>query len=129
MADLGNRANVMGPQPIGVPVEPPAAMLEASARLLDALMRGDKAAALKMCAEQARDQLARIADSFQPGVYNGCEITGRARVVQHYFIKARLTGPDRKPMTVQFRIGPEENGSWTVREAVNLTGVRSGWTK
>ncbi len=129
MGDLGNRANVMGPQPIGVPVEPPAAMLDAAARLLGALMRGDKAAALQMCAEQARDQLAQIADSIAPGAYNGCEIIGRARVVKHYFIKARLTGPEQRPMTVQLRIGPDENGAWTVRDALNLTLVRSGWTK
>jgi hypothetical protein len=129
MADLGNRANVMGPQPIGAQVVPPDAMLDAAAKLLAALIRGDKAAALKMCNPQAHEQLAIIADSIEPGAYNETEITGRARVVKHYFIKARLSGPGKPPMTVQFRIGAEDNGAWTVREATNLSGVRSGWTK
>jgi hypothetical protein len=129
MGDLGNRANVMGPQPIGAHVTPPPQMLEATAKLLNALTRGDKAAALKMCNRQAQGQLERIADSIEPGAYDETEITGRARVVKHYFIKARLSGAGKRPMTVQFRIGPEDNGEWTVREAMNLSGVRSGWTK
>jgi hypothetical protein len=129
MADLGNRANVMGPQPIGTHVTEPPAMLDATAKLLAALIRGDKAAALKMCNRQAQEQLAKIAEAIEPGAYTETAITGRARVVKHYFVKVRLSGTGKRPMTVQFRIGPEDNGEWTVREAMNLSGVRSGWTK
>jgi hypothetical protein len=43
-------------------------------------------------------------------------------------LKARLTGANVAPFTIQFRLG-EDNGKWTVREVLNLTGRRSAWTK
>ena len=43
MPDLGERGNVMGPQPIAAIVEPPAEMFAAAEHLLKALMRGDLA--------------------------------------------------------------------------------------
>jgi hypothetical protein len=129
MADLGVRANVMGPQPIGVRKVDPPEMYDAADRFLEALARGDRDAALAMTHEQAKEQVAKLADSLKSGRYSNSEIFGKARVVKHYFIKGRLIGSGGTPATVQFRIGADDNGVWTVREAINLTGIRSGWTK
>jgi hypothetical protein len=128
MPDLGERGNVMGPQPIGKVVEPPAAMLAAAAELLTAIMQGDLASAEAMTSQQAREDIARIAHALKPGAYDKYEVIGRGRVARHYFLKARLTGNDAQPFTIQFRLG-EDAGKWTVREVLNLTGRRSAWTK
>lgn len=128
MPDLGERSNAMGPQPIAQIVEPPAAMLAAAERLLNALMRGDRAGVEAMTAEQAREDIGRIANEIKPGEYDKFDLIGRGRVSRHYFLKARLTGTGAAPFTIQFRLG-EDGGRWTVREALNLTGRRSGWTK
>jgi len=129
MPDLGDRGNVNGPQPIGKVIEPPAEMFDAAARFMQALINGDTVAALAMTHEQARDQVAAIADSIKAGAYNKTEFFGKARVVKHYFVKARLIGAGPTPAVVQIRMGVEDDGAWKVREAVNLTGVKSGWTK
>lgn len=118
----------MGPQPIGERKTVPPEMWQAAERIVNALMRADKVAALAITAPQAREQVERIAASIEPGAYNKSEFIGHARVVRHYFVKARFTGT-APAATMQVRIGPEEDGRWTVREAVNLTGLRSGWTK
>ena len=132
MPDLGERGNVMGPQPIGKIVEPPAAMLAAAGQLLTAIMRGDFAAAEAMTTQQARDDIAGITKALKPGAYDKFELVGRGRVAKHYFLKARIsgsgTGNDAAPIMIQFRLG-EDGGKWTVREVLNLTGRRSGWTK
>ena len=128
MPDLGERGNVMGPQPIGKIVEPPAAMLAAAGQLMTAIMRGDLAAADSMTTPQARDDIAAITKALKPGTYDKFELVGRGRVAKHYFLKARLTGNDAAPIMIQFRLG-EDGGKWTVREVLNLTGRRSGWTK
>jgi len=128
MPDLGERGNVTGPQPIAQIVEPPAAMLAAARSLLNALMRGDRAGVEAMTAEQAREDMDRIASEIKPGRYDKFELIGRGRISRHYFLKARLTGSDAPRFTIQFRLG-EDDGKWTVREALNLTGRRSGWTK
>jgi hypothetical protein len=128
MPDLGERGNVMGPQPIGKIVEPPAAMLAAAGQLLAAIMRGDLAAAEAMTTQQARDDIAAITKALKPGAYDKFELVGRGRVAKHYFLKARMTGHEAAPIVIQFRLG-EDGGKWTVREVLNLTGRRSGWTK
>jgi len=128
MPDLGARGNVMGPQPIAQVVEPPAAMLAAAGELLEALMRRDLAGVEAMTAAQARDEMRSIANEIKPGKYDKFELIGRGRVSRHYFIEARLTGTDAEPFKIQFRLG-ETDGKWTVREALNLTGRRSAWTK
>jgi hypothetical protein len=128
MPDLGERGNVTGPQPIAQIVEPPAAMLAAAKSLLNALMRGDRAGVEAMTAEQAREDMGRIANEIKPDKYDKFELIGRGRISRHYFLKARLTGTDAPPFTIQFRLG-EDDGKWTVREALNLTERRSGWTK
>ena len=128
MPDLGERGNVMGPQPIGKIVEPPAAMLAAAGQLMTAIMRGDLAAADSMTTPQARDDIAAITKALKPGTYDKFELVGRGRVAKHYFLKARLTGNYAEPIMIQFRLG-EDGGKWTVREVLNLSGRRSGWTK
>jgi hypothetical protein len=128
MPDLGKRGNVMGPQPIAPVVEPPAAMLAAAENLLNALMRRDLASVEAMTAGQARDEMLRIANAIEPGKYDKFELIGRGRVARHYFIKAQLTGTGAEPFKIQFRLG-ETDRKWTVREALNLTGRRSAWTK
>jgi hypothetical protein len=128
MPDLGERGNVMGPQPIGKIVEPPAAMLAAAGHLLAALLRGDLAVAEQMTTAQARQDIAAITKALKPNAYDKFELIARGRVAHHYFLKARLTGGSVPPFMIQFRLG-EENGKWTVREVLNLTGRRSAWTK
>ncbi len=128
MPDLGERGNVMGPQPIGKVAEPPPAMLAAAVNLVNAIMSGDRAAAETMTSRAASEDIARILDATKSCVYNKFEVIGRARVAKHHFLKVRLSGGEKPPCTIQFRLG-EENGHWQVREAVNLTGRRSGWTK
>ena len=128
MPDLGERGNVMGPQPIGNIVEPPAAMLAAAGQLLAAMLRNDVAAAEAMTTHDARAEIAGITSALKAGTYDKFELVGRGRVAKHYFLKARLTGNDATPIMIQFRLG-EDGGKWTVREVLNLTGRRSGWTK
>jgi hypothetical protein len=128
MPDLGERGNVMGPQPIAQVVEPPAAMFAAAERLLNALMCGDHANVEAMTPPHVRDEMSRVAKAIAPGKYDKFEIIGRARVSRHYFLKARLTGTNVEPFKFQFRLG-ETDGKWTVREALNLTGRRSAWSK
>jgi hypothetical protein len=128
MPDLGERGNVMGPQPIAPIVEPPAAMLAAADHLLNALMRGDHASVEAMTPPHVRDEMLAIAKEIPPNRYAKFEIIGRARVSRHYFLKARLTGAEAEPFKFQFRLG-ETDGKWTVREALNLTGRRSAWTR
>ncbi|MGA9723538.1 MAG: hypothetical protein WBQ86_13855 [Candidatus Binatus sp.] len=128
MPDLGERGNVMGPQPIAPVVQPPAEMLAAAEHLLDALIRGDLASVEAMTAAQELENMRRIANEVPPGRYDKFELIGRGRISRHYFLKARLTGNDAEPFKIQFRLG-ETDGKWTVREALNLTGRRSGWTR
>ncbi|HKF28725.1 MAG TPA: hypothetical protein VKB29_05830 [Candidatus Binataceae bacterium] len=128
MPDLGNRANVMGPQPIGPIKQPAPEMMAAIDRFLAVLMAGNPAEALAMTDERARDRVAQIAGAIKPGIYKEMHILGKARIVEHYFIKARLSGSRGESLTLQFRIGPE-GGRWTVREAADLTNLRSAWTK
>jgi hypothetical protein len=128
MPDLGERRNVMGPQPIAQVVEPPAEMLAAADRLLNALIRGERATVEEMTPPHVRDEMMQIANAIAPGKYDKFGIVGRARVFRHYFLKAQLTGPNVEPFKFQFRLG-ETDGKWTVREALNLTGRRSAWTR
>lgn len=134
MPDLGNRANVMGPQPIARIVEPPPAMIAAADAILAALIAGRRAEIEAASDEQAREAMLNIADSVKPGAYDKITIIGQARLAKHWYTKARLTGRSAKPFTLQFRLGEEretgrDSGRWTVREATNLTVVRSAWSR
>ena len=128
MPDLGERGNVMGPQPIAAIVEPPAEMFAAAEHLLKALMRGDHASVEAMTPAHVRDEMMRVAKEIPASRYDRFEIIGRARVSKHYFLKAQLIGADIEPFKFQFRLG-ETDGKWTVREALNLTGRRSAWSR
>jgi len=119
---------VIGPQPIAPRRVPPDSLFEAATRIFALLISGNKTELLAMTEPQARDQAAAIADSVRPGVYNAGAIIGKARSANHYFIKARLTGENVESFKFQVRLG-ENEGRWTIREAINLTGVRSGWSK
>ena len=128
MPDLGNRANVMGPQPIGPVKQPSPDMMKAIDRFLLALMAGRKDQALAMTGENARDSVSEIAEALKSRGYAKQHILGKARVGEHYFVKARLSGTNGDSFMLQFRIGPE-GSNWSVREAANLSDVRSAWTK
>jgi hypothetical protein len=128
MPDLGNRANVMGPQPLGPIKQPSPEMMAAIDRFLTALMAGRKDEALAMAGDAVRDRVSEIADAIKVRGFGEKEILGKARVGEHYFVKARLSGPAGNPFTLQFRIGSDGN-KWTVREAANLTDLKSAWTK
>lgn len=128
MPDLGERGNVMGPQPIASIVQPPAEMLAAADRLLNALMRGDRATIEEMTPPHVRDEMMQIANAIPANRYDRFELIGRARVSRHYFLKAQLSGTGAGPFKIQFRLG-ETDGRWTVREALNLTGRRSAWSR
>ena len=128
MPDLGNRGNVNGPQPIGQIIEPPADLYDVARQFLGLLMKGDKQAAVAMASEDARADVAAAADSLKPNAYSEIEFFGRARVVKHWWVKARLKKNGAAPAIVQFRLGPGAGDQWTVFEMMNLTGVRSGWS-
>ncbi|MGH7923903.1 MAG: hypothetical protein ACREQH_04840 [Candidatus Binatus sp.] len=128
MPDLGERGNVMGPQPIAEVVEPPADLFVAAEHFLNALMRGDHAAVEAMTPPHVRDEMAAVANAIAPKKYDKFELIGRARIARHYFLKALLTGPNVEPFKFHFRLG-QTDGKWTVREALNLTGKRSAWSR
>ncbi|MHB8384175.1 MAG: hypothetical protein ACYDC3_17750 [Candidatus Binataceae bacterium] len=134
MPDLGNRANVMGPQPIATIVEPPPSMITASDAILAAIIAGRRAEIERASDPQALEAMLKIADSVKPGAYDKVTIIGQARIAKHWYTKARLTGRAAKPFTLQFRLGQDgedskDGGRWTIREANNLTEVRSAWTR
>ena len=128
MPDLGERGNVMGPQPIAPIVQPPDEMLAAADRLLNALICGDRSTIEDMTPPHVRDEMMQIANAIPANRYDRFELIGRARVAKHYFLKAQLIGANIEPFKFQFRLG-ETDGKWTVREALNLTGRRSAWTR
>ncbi len=129
MPDLGDRANVMGPQPIAARTVPPTAMIETAERILRLLTEGNSAELEASAAADAREDVGKIARAVRSAIYDRAEIIGMARVNKMYFVKGRLTGADAKPFTVQVRLGANDDGRWTIREALNLTDIRSAWSK
>jgi len=127
MADLGFRENVMGPQPIGKFVEEPPELRQTADRLIEALMRGDMEAAKAMTDPQAYEDLQALAAAIAPEHYDTIEYIGRARVAKHFFLKVLL--PGTPPVKFQFRLGQNAAGEWTMREANDLTGRRSAWSR
>ncbi|HEY2663267.1 MAG TPA: hypothetical protein VGI47_02915 [Candidatus Binataceae bacterium] len=128
MPDLGNRSNVMGPQPIGSRVSTPEGALEAYTQIADLLARGDRAALQALAMPQAAAELAALASDIAPGRYDKREIIGTAHIIQHWYFKARIAGPGLNPVTFQIRLG-ENDGRWMIWEAADLSGRRSAWTK
>jgi hypothetical protein len=128
MPDMGFRDNVMGPQPIAQRKPIPDAVLEAAHYILDLLANGNGAEASTLAVESAKDEVASLAAAIKPGIYNDKSIVGTARTNQHYWIKARLTGPDAKPFLLQLRMGAKGD-RLMIWEATNLSDVRSGFSK
>jgi hypothetical protein len=128
MANLGERVNVMGPQPISKRAVIPPAMIEAAKRVLALIAAGDAAGLAAMAAPSGATEIAAIAAAARPGAYNRDEIIATARINFHHYVKARLLGPRVEAFTVQFRLG-EYEGEWRVWEAMNLTGRRSAWAR
>jgi hypothetical protein len=128
MADMGYRDNVMGPQPIASTKPIPQSLLDTIARILDLLADGKSSEVIAMSVDTARDETAKLAAAVKAGTYNDKSVIATARTNEHYWIKAKLTGPDAKPLTVQFRLGPDR-GKWIIWEATNLSDSRSAWTR
>ena len=104
MADLGERVNVMGPQPISARTVIPPAMIEAAQRVLALIAAGDGAGLAAMATPSGAAELAAVAAAAPAGAYDRHEIIGTARVNNHHFVKARLHGPRAEAFTVQFRL-------------------------
>ena len=128
MSSLGERANVMGPQPIFERHVVPPAMIAAAESVLTMLAAGDAAGLATLAAPSGVAELAAIAAAVRPGVYDRHEIIAQARLNDHHYVKARLHGVRAEPFTLQFRLG-QMDGDWRVWEAVNLTGRRGAWTR
>jgi hypothetical protein len=128
MSELGDRVNVMGPQPIAKRSVIPCAMIEGAQRVMELIAAGDVVGLAAMAAPAGASQLAAVAAAARPGAYERREIIATARVNYHHHVKARLYGPRVEPFTVQFRLG-EFEGEWRVWEATNLTGRRGAWSR
>jgi hypothetical protein len=128
MADLGERVNVMGPQPILARAVIPAAMIEAAQRVLALIAAGDAAGLAAMAMPSGAAELAAVAAAARQGAYDQHQIIATARINNHHFVKGRLHGPRAEAFTVQFRLG-ESDGEWRVWEAMNLTGRRGAWAR
>jgi hypothetical protein len=128
MSDLGDRMNVMGPQPIIKRFVIPPEMIAAAERVLTLLAASDTAAVASMAAPGREADLSALAAAVKAGIYDRHQIIATARVNFHHYVKARLYGPRVEPFTMQLRLG-EHNGEWRVWEAQNLTGRRGAWTR
>jgi len=128
MPDMGYKENVMGPQPIAPRKPIPEAVLETVHHILGLLADGKGAEASTMAVDSAKDEIAKLAAAIKAGIYNDESIVATARTNEHYWIKAKLTGPDAKPLIVQFRLGADGD-RWLIWEATNLSDARSGWTR
>jgi hypothetical protein len=128
MPDMGFRDNVMGPQPIAHRKAIPQDLLDTVARILDLLAIGKGAEVSTMAVDSAKDEVASLAAAVKPGIYDNKSIVGTARTNEHYWIKAKLTGPNAKPFTLQLRMGPSGD-RLMIWEATNLSDARSGFTK
>ena len=123
MPDLGERANVMGPQPITGRTPVPSAMITAAERVLELLATCKPVELAALAMPQSESDVAEIAAAVRAGTYDHHEILATARVKDHHFVKARLRGPRADPFTVIFRLG-EHEGRWMIWDVINLTGRR-----
>lgn len=128
MPDLGERANVMGPQPIMRRTPVPCAMITAAERVLELLATCKPVELTALAMPQSASNVGEIAAAVHPGTYDHHEIIATARVKDHHFVKARLRGPRAAPFTVMFRLG-EHDGQWMIWDAINLTGRRGALSR
>jgi len=128
MPDLGNRANVMGPQPIAHRAEIPSEVIAAAQHILDLVARGDTAGMEALAIDRARADAVALAKASSGRDINDKDIAAIARTNKHYWIKARLgDASGAKPIVFQMRLG-ESDGRWMIWEAMNLTDT-SPWTR
>jgi hypothetical protein len=128
MPDLGERANVMGPQPIMRRTPVPSAMVTVAERVLELLSTCKTVELAALAMPQAASSVAEIAAAVHPGTYDHHEILAMARVKDHHFVKARLRGPRADPFTVMFRLG-EHDGRWMIWDVINLMGRRGALSR
>lgn len=128
MSSLGERANVMGPQPIFERYVVPPAMIAAAESVLMMLAASDAEGLAAIAAPSGAAEVAALAAAIKAGAYDRHEIIAQARVNDHHYVKARLHGPHAGPFTLQFRLG-QLDGKWRVWEAANLSGRRGAWTR
>jgi len=128
MPDLGERANVMGPQPRAARSSVPPDLLEAANHVLDLLASGDFGALAALATPAAAGELDQLARAIKPGHYSRHQIIATARLNYHYYIKARLFGDRAEPFTVQYRLG-RQDGRWMIWEAMDLSGGKTAWTR
>jgi hypothetical protein len=128
MPDMGYRDNVMGPQPIAGRKPIPQNLLDTVARILDLLADGKGSELTSLAVDTAKDETAKLGTAVRAGIYDDKSVLATARTNEHYWIKARLMGPNTKPLVVQFRLGPDGD-KWRIWEATNLSDARSAWTR
>ena len=128
MPDLGERANVMGPQPIMRRTPIPSAMITAAEHVLELLATCKPVELAALAMPQSESDVAEIAGAVHPGTYDHHEILATARVKDHHFVRARLCGPRADPFTVMFRLG-EHDGRWMIWDVINLMGRRGALSR
>jgi hypothetical protein len=128
MPDLGDRSNVMGPQPIAKRFVVPPAMIAAADHILQLLAQGRRPELEALVVARTTGELRELMDAIAPGVYENHKIIAHAKANNHYYVKARLFGARAAPFTLQLRLG-EHEGRWVIWEAVNLAGGRTAWTR
>ncbi len=128
MPDMGYRDNVMGPQPIARRKPIPESLMETVRRILDLLADGKRTELTAMAVDSAKDETGRLASAVKAGTYNDKSVLATARTNEHYWVKAKLTGSDAKPFTLQLRLGPDGD-RWVIWQATNLSDSRSAWTR
>ncbi|HXR23817.1 MAG TPA: hypothetical protein VN742_00555, partial [Candidatus Binataceae bacterium] len=101
MSDLGDRMNVMGPQPIIKRFVIPPPMIAAAERVLTLMAAGDAAGVAALAVPSHEAELTAVAAAVTPGVYDRHQIIATARVNFHHYVKARLHGPRAEPFTLQ----------------------------
>jgi len=128
MAELGIRGNVMGPQAIARAKPLPPVMIETAERVLAMLKSADAEGLAAIATLTAVSQISPLAGAVGPGLYDRHEIIAVARLINHYYVKARLFSETADPFTVQFRLG-EKDGVWLLWEAIGLTGRHADWQR
>jgi hypothetical protein len=128
MPDLGERANVMGPQPILPRKAVPPAMLEAASHVLELLSTCKSAELAALAMPQVASDVADLSAAVRLEAYDHQEILATARIKDHHFVKGRLLGSRADPFTLIFRIG-EHDGRWMIWDVINLTGRRGALSR
>jgi hypothetical protein len=128
MPDLGERANVMGPQPLEPRKPVSAAMLEAANHILKLFAERRLAELSALTTAAAQSEVQEVFDALPTRAFARIEIVATARVNDHHYVKARLHDDGGQSFTLQIRLG-ERDGRWMLWEALNLTGRRGSWTR